>query len=469
MPSQGRALSASGAPGLSGAEQFTATLTRLRIALIVFIPFAVTLNGVPIEVASVKVRIDQAVALLLLLVLAVEGGWGRIAGSLTPSTWAFLVFVCSALASCVFFAPYRAYSLLQFANQASAWAVYGAVVIGVANRRNADLLLRFTLIAAVIAVLIGMTALALNLLGVRVPGANLTGSEIAETPFGAYGTLYEPNIFGNYCAIAFSVVAILGLRRTAAPLTPIFPRLRLLTVLLGVGLLFSFTRGAWLGAAAGLATAFAIAVRFGHVRAPVRAIGVTLLAAAVAVLLLWYVPYQGNEFFRYKVVNLFNPTSSNAGVRLLAIAVALDHIRDYPIFGAGTFSFAPLVAGGMEFRMVEGGSHLWLGNYLVAVLHDYGVVGLSLFALFLAMLIRRALRVASRIRATDRIGSQTLVALVAGLVCILLAFVFTSGFSLGYPWLFIGLLDSFTRVCGRRAPPVAALHRSPHPAVNAND
>jgi hypothetical protein len=454
---------------LNGADGFAAALARLRIALIVFIPFAVTLNGVPIEVASVKVRIDQAVAILLLLVLAVEGGWKRIVRSFSPSTWAFMVFVCSALASCVFFAPYRGYSLLQFANQASAWGVYGAVVASVGNRRNADILLRFTLIAAVIAVLIGMAALALNLLGARVPGANLTGSEIAETPFGAYGTLYEPNIFGNYCAIAFSVVAILGLRRTGASSTPTFPHLRLLTILLGIGLLFSFTRGAWLGAAAGLVTAFAIAVRFGHVRAPVRAIAVTLLAAAAAVLLLWYVPYQGNEFFRYKVVNLLNPTSSNAGVRLLAIAVALDHVRDYLVFGAGTFSFAPLVAGGLEFRAIEGGTHLWLGNYIVAVLHDYGIVGLALFVVFLAMLIGRALRVASRIRLTDRMGSQTLVALVAGLVCMLIAFVFTSGFSLGYPWLFIGLLDSFTRVCGRRSPRAAPVHRSFHPAVNAND
>ena len=434
-----------------GADWFASMLTRLRIALILAMPFAVTLNGMPLEVASLKVRIDQAIALLLLMVVVVEGRWRENIASLSPASWAFLAFVGSALLTCAVFAPYRGYSLLQFANQASAWAVYGVVVVSVRNRRNADLLLRLTLVAAVIAVLIGMAALLLNLLGVHVPGANLTGSEIAETPFGAYGTLYEPNIFGNYCAIAFSVVAILSLRRRGADSAPVFPHLHLLLGLLGVGLLFSFTRGAWLGAAGALGAGFLVAVRYGHVRAPVRAIIVTVATAAIVVLLLWFVPYQGNEFFRYKVVNLLNPTSSNAGVRLLAIAVALDHIRGYLVFGAGTFSFAPLVAGGLEFRMVEGGSHLWLGNYLVAVVHDYGIVGFMLFGLFISLLLGRALRVASRIRVRDRIGSQTLIALTASLVCILIAFIFTSGFSLGYPWLFIALLDSFTTVCDRRS------------------
>jgi hypothetical protein len=78
-------------------------------------------------------------------------------------------------------------------------------------------------------------------------------------------------------------------------------------------------------------------------------------------------------------------------------------------------------------------------------LHDTGVVGLVLWLGLLTSVLRRAVRAVRALRPTDPFAASSVQALTAAVVVLLVAFLSTSGFSLGFSWVLIGLLGAYCR------------------------
>jgi len=135
-------------------------------------------------------------------------------------------------------------------------------------------------------------------------------------------------------------------------------------------------------------------------------------------------------------------------MRLFTYAMALQQTIDHPLIGWGTFTFAPLAAQGSDFQQFDNWRNLWIGNYLLLALHDTGVVGLVLWLGLLTSILRRAIRAIRALRPTDPFAVSTVQSLTAVVVVLLVAFLSTSGFSLGYSWLLIGLLGAYCRTRG---------------------
>jgi hypothetical protein len=126
--------------------------------------------------------------------------------------------------------------------------------------------------------------------------------------------------------------------------------------------------------------------------------------------------------------------------------MALDQTIVHPIVGWGTFTFAPLAAQGADFQQFDNWRNLWIGNFALLALHDTGAIGLLLWGGMLWSVLRRGLRAVASLRPVDPQASIHAIALVGAVVSLLIPFLATTGFTLGYPWLLIGLLGAHARL-----------------------
>jgi hypothetical protein len=181
---------------------------------------------------------------------------------------------------------------------------------------------------------------------------------------------------------------------------------------------------------------------------------IAVAAAVVAILLV--APGEAGSLLRFKLSNLVNLQSQTAVLRLLTYSMALDQTTAHPIIGWGTFTFAPLAAQGADFQQFENWKNLWIGNFALLALHDTGLIGLALWCGMLWSVVTRGIRAATALRADDFHSSIHTIALVGAVISLLIPFLATTGFSLGYPWLLIGLLGAHARLADQR-------HEAPAP------
>jgi O-antigen ligase len=424
-----------------------------RRQLLFALPFLTILNGLTIPVGTSAVRIDQLAACVLVapLALAVLTGTRRLRTD--AIVWWLAAILGVNVVSSVLHSPALSYSLLQCANIASAWAIY--VVLINSFDSFADLERYFTLClwAAMAGGIIGITAFALAIIGVPVGGAEVSQQAATQQfvrPYGAYGTMQEPNIFGSYAG-AYLVLAIglLGAARTPFAKSSL-RMLRYLAAVMAAALVVSFTRAAWISttlAILGL-TLFATGaedhrVRWSRVLIPVGVVVAVGLAITFAT-------GTAGDLLRYKLLNLVNYQSATAELRLTTYLVGLDQWIEHPVIGWGTYTFAPLLAQGADFQRFEGWRNLWIGNFLILALHDTGVVGLALWIGLLWTIFRRGVRSLNPLRALDPAAALRTRALIVAIASLLIPFLATTGFSLGYSWLLIGLLGAHCHLAASR-------------------
>ncbi|MDB4916766.1 MAG: hypothetical protein JWM95_4410 [Gemmatimonadetes bacterium] len=416
-----------------------------RRALLLALPFLVILNGVPLQLGTSLIRIDQLVACLLAMPLALSVIAGeRTLRIDTTARWMIAILAMNVAASLAH-SPTRGYSLLQCANLASAWIIYLLLTNMVTDAAQLDRLFARCLWAAVAASVLGIGAFVLASAGMPVGGAEVSvrAAETMIRPFGAAGTMLEPNIFGSFMGAMFvftGAIAAFSLRGAVERRTRL---VRWTCALCGLGLLLSFTRSAWIGAIVAILTAVVLGNRLIGSRASqiLKPVGVGV--AVIAVLLL--LPGTTGDFARYKLVNLVNPGSQTALLRILTSTIALQQTLVHPIVGWGTYTFAPLLAEGSDFARFDGWRALWIGNYVLLALHDTGVTGLALWVGMIWSIIANAIRAVRHGAVHSPMLARRTLALVAGVVTLLISFAATTGFSLGYPWLLIGLLALHVR------------------------
>jgi O-antigen ligase len=422
---------------------------RWRRALVMALPFLAILNGIGIPVGASSIRADQLLACILLAPLAASLLIGVRRLKTDATVWLLAALLALNVFASAVNSPARSYSLLQCANLASVWVIYLLLINFLDTREETEAFLRRCIQAAMLASVIGIAAYLLAVAGFSVGGAEVSTASVEHltNAYGAFGTMVEPNIFGSFAA-AYLVLAIALLTLAAhTPSTTI--SVRLLTWLAGLSaaaLVFSFTRAAWVGAIAGVVLLAVIGTRTLGFRMRLPRLLVPLGVGFTIVLAISLGAGNAGNLLRFKLLNILNFGSQTAAVRFATYALAAEQAAAHPIVGWGTFTFAPLIAGGADFQRLEGWRNLWIGNYLLLALHDTGVLGFFTWLGLLWTSLAGGVRSAGAARAPDPLAAGRMIALTVAIATLLIPYLATTGFSLGFTWVLIGLLGAYRQL-----------------------
>ncbi len=256
------------------------------------------------------------------------------------------------------------------------------------------------IVAAVL--LAGLAQAALGVWQFQFRGEGPEHFRLASGQYRAYGTFEQPNPFGGFLGLLWPVAAGLAagwLLRSARPLAAALP-FGLAAALLGLGLVVSFSRGAWLGAAAaGLALA---------VRLPRRlwmGLGLVGVAGVAGWLLLRAGLVPGSIAARLGDLSEFATVADVRGANIndanFAIIERLAHwqaadamAREHVWLGVGLGNYGPVYAqyALLNWPNALGHAHMIYLN----VLAETGVVGLLAYLLFWGSVVAATLRMIAR-------------------------------------------------------------------------
>ena len=248
-----------------------------------------------------------------------------------------------------------------------------------------------------------------------------------------YGSLYEPNLFAAYtgcCAVLFLAIYLAQGQRRISSLVCFF--------IASLATVLSFSRAALLALVVAIGW---VAWKSGNPlkgrrnRLAVFAVGfalilmVAILVAATGV----------GDVLQERFTNLFQQglEEETTITRLLVIREALQEVPEHPLIGSGTASLQ-LSFDWTKYFADWTNERAWVGNVVVRILHDTGLLGLTAFLGFLISLwskTRRALR-----RSNPQV--PMLIGLSAGALLYGISFQSTEGTMLAFCWVHLGLLAS---------------------------
>lgn len=246
------------------------------------------------------------------------------------------------------------------------------------------------------------------------------------------GTQFESNTFGSQMAAA--LVAVVGWSAASRRHIKRPWLIGVCIVCIAAALGLSLSRGAWLGALAGL---FVLALALGGRRAT----AISVIGLAVFLLLgILLIVADPNDFrgspmlYRMLLVGdllqgKLDPTTSE---RMYLYGLALQGWMEHPIIGWGAGAFGQL----HMYRSVN--LPAWLSNLEIHALFDSGVVGL--LGLMLAILGTIFALILAIRRSTKNAGADKgiLVGLLGASVVLFVAFQATEATWLGYGWYVYG-------------------------------
>lgn len=238
-----------------------------------------------------------------------------------------------------------------------------------------------------------------------------------------YGTQYEPNILGSYCAACTVMAAVMYLKQKK--------RWYLIGYMLSFcGMAVSFARASVLAYVAVIALLVLVGFYRRWISWPVLR-RLVLATAMVGVVLSPLLVASYVE--RFSTVQVTDVTADpNTFTRAVQLAIGAQQFLDHPILGNGTASFQLLF--NWQSLGPDWEEQGWLGNTEIRVLHDTGIVG---FALFTGFLFSLGLAARKILRSVD---APELLALVVACGIYLLTFQATEGTLLGFTWVHLGLL-----------------------------
>ena len=293
-------------------------------------------------------------------------------------------------------------------------AAFGLWLPGyVTSEGRARLIVVAYLFAAVSSALLGMLALA----GVIPGAAVLTEGGRARALF------QDPNVFGPFLVPAALIVAEELVRPRLLRLSSVTKSLLLAVLVLGV--VFSYSRGAWLNLALALAVMGVVLAARGGARQALALVAIGLVGAAVVAGAV--VATGSADFLAERARPQTYDTTRFAGQR-----AGLQPAWDYP-FGAGPG----------QFEAIAGiSAH---STYARAI-GEQGFLGVLVLAALLGFTLGAAVRNAARGRDTYGIGAAALVAAWCGLLANS-AFIDTLHWR--HLWLVAGLIWAGTMVGAR--------------------
>jgi O-antigen ligase len=244
-----------------------------------------------------------------------------------------------------------------------------------------------------------------------------------------HGSLYEPNLFGAYtacCAVLFLALYLCeGQHRFGCLVC-------FLVASLATGL--SCSRGALFAFVVALGWVFWKARRLKKARR--NKLSTFILVFGLILVMAASVTGGG---LQERFGNLFQQglEEGTTMTRLITIQAALQDVPQHPLLGSGTASLQLSFDWG-AYVPDWASQRAWVGNVTLRILHDTGLLGLTVFVGFLISLWRRIRR---RLRGWN---SQVpmLVGLSAGALLYGISFQSTDGTMLAFCWVHLGLLAS---------------------------
>ncbi len=212
----------------------------------------------------------------------------------------------------------------------------------------------------------------------------------------AFSIMLSPNLLGSFFALFLPVAfSLIFAGRNSATKT-----FALISFgLMGLGLLFTFSRGAWLAAFAGLSV---------FLLATYKKLLLPVIIAATAALIS--IPALGDRFFRLFTFDYYS--RSAVGGRVFRLTKSLEVWSKKPIFGEGLGRFGGAVAINNNL------STFYTDNYYLKTLVETGIVGLtSMLILFISLIVASI----AKIRSISDKNSQVLMyGLMSGQVAVLI-------------------------------------------------
>lgn len=405
----------------------------LEAGLIVLLIVANLADHFTFSVGPVAIRAEQVAALGVLVILAGKGIRRRDLSMLVPkaSEWFLLAWILLSALSSLLDSPDRRLSakvLTLIAVSTLGFFLPRRVLGGHSASRQLEVVVRWLLIAFASESAYGILIYLLHVFG---PSISI-GPNPASGHLEAYGTLWEQNVFGAFAAAGAVAWVYLGPAR--------FKRAWIGLALCTGGLVDSFTRAAWLAAAAVGALGLALPRlrrRLDRPMAGAGLLGGLLIAISVVVV---------DQLGTYTVAAPGGPAAQRPqhGV-LFAIFNMTDFIgrlnQTGPVWSDIAGRYLVLGRGTASFEVLHqvGGIPEHIASLPLLVLNDTGIVGLVLFAGFVVVLIAR---VWAR-RQDDLVVGLGQAAIVVGL-----AVLATQTTELMVDWLLIGILVAAADVAG---------------------
>jgi len=410
----------------------------MRNKLLYFLPFFAALSGVNIIIGGLNVRFDQLISTILCLILAFRIIFNYQKFYLDFPGKMLISFLFISFISSYYFSPDPKYSIIQTINLTSVSSIYIILINFIDSKKMFDHFLKVYFNAGFIAITLGVALFILSvLIGNELYGVNL----ISDTTlaYGVYSTMREPNIFGSYSLIYFiiglSMLLYKGsLSKNCYNITSIY------FIVYALGVFLSFTRGVWLG---GIAAFFLLLILSKKYSIPNSKKKIHLIKFSIIMLvLITLVLSISHSFFTYKIDNLFQAQEGTGQFRLLEWAKAIEDIGNNFLLGNGTYSFASIYSKTVPYNNLE---NAWIGNIFLTVLHDTGLIGFSFFMIMCVNLISKGIKLSKLAKALQK-DYSIILGITISIIAMLIAFIFTTGFSYGYSWLLLGLLGVINRL-----------------------
>jgi O-antigen ligase len=244
---------------------------------------------------------------------------------------------------------------------------------------------------------------------------------------GTYGTQVEANLLGSYAGCLAIILLVLYFSSERRPRW-LFGGI----VLAVAALIVSLSRAALIAFGFVSLVLLFLGVRRGLVRTR----KLLLLGLTLALFLVPLAESGGNFAERFRNLSEQGIEDETTMGRIMALSAAIQDISQHPMFGTGAGSFA-LTLQDERILSLLGEFRPWIGNTVIRILHDTGVLGLVLFGLVAVSIARQAKHaIAYGAYRTE------IIALLAGCLVYAIAFMSADGSMLAFFWVHLGILAS---------------------------
>lgn len=235
------------------------------------------------------------------------------------------------------------------------------------------------------------------LIGVEMPAAWIESGENIRTR--VYSIFTSPNIFGSLNLLVFPIAFAMCLTRKNQREKLFFA---FLTLCMLASLVFTYSRGAWIGAACAVG-----------VYVLIKRPKLIFLAVGAGTGLLLFVPSIGNRFlFMFSSDYL---SSSMKGGRLIRWITALQILKEHPE-GLGLGQFGGAVAMNHNLTTIVNGTEIetfYMDNYYLKIAVEAGVLGLLAFIWLMYQVITISIKTVYIV--TDCVMKELAIGVTAGL------------------------------------------------------
>ncbi|MCJ7509041.1 MAG: O-antigen ligase family protein [candidate division Zixibacteria bacterium] len=295
----------------------------------------------------------------------------------------------------------------------------------VGKKLSIEKAIKAVLIVGVLEASYGLAACSSFLLGKDIGGAQT--NPVISIPK-AYGTIWEPNIFGIFLvSIALIIFNLL--------LSKEFTKFKVwlwggfLLVLLGI--IVSFTRTAWMILVMFLFFSLLISIKF-FLKRPTLLLSLVIFVSIFVILL-------NSSFLGTNIIEglgkAYFSDYSTVTFRLIRIDLALNEWKISPLLGLGTNSF-----GQRYYDPSRENAPDYLGVLFVQNLYDTGIIGLGLI---LALIILQVKKGVKFLKLSSNPKYKTLMkGLLIGFLALVAMYQSTSAFWFGFNWIYLGLMSA---------------------------